>query len=99
MTGFGLGIPPRLHIGEDVGAAEAVDRLLGITDHEEAAIGASAIDRAEDAVLHRIRILELIDHGQRVAFPDASDESLSALPLQRLVQLVEEVVKEQHPLL
>ena len=63
----------RLHIGADIGAAEAIDRLLGIADQEERpgrirnrvqsaiAIGRFAAQPPKDLGLQRIGILELID--------------------------------------
>ncbi len=55
-------------IGRNVAAAEAVDRLLGIADHHQPparrAIG-SAVDRIEDAELHRVGILELVHQRHR----------------------------------
>ena len=69
----------RLHVGADIGAAEAIDRLLGIADQEERARPdpepgpvVIAIDRLaaqppEDFGLQRIGVLELIDEDMREA--------------------------------
>ena len=60
---------PGGQIGKDVGAAKRIDRLLGITDHQQAAIGSllsDPVDAFENPVLHRIGILKLIDQGYRV---------------------------------
>jgi hypothetical protein len=53
-------------IGEDVGAAEGVDRLLRVADEEE---GTACIrtEGAEDGVLDGVGILEFVDEDRLVA--------------------------------
>src|SRR5690606_1232476 len=51
-----------LEVGEDIRAAEGVDRLLGIPDQEQAMfriIGLDTVDAIIDTVLQRVGILEL----------------------------------------
>ena len=55
----------RLEVGVDVGAAEGVDRLLGVTDEHERRV---AVEGAvEHAPLHRVGVLELVDQHDRPA--------------------------------
>src|ERR1700716_375386 len=49
-------------VGKDIGSAEAIDGLLGITDEEEAMI-LGAEDGSEDFVLCWIGVLKLVDQG------------------------------------
>ena len=60
--GMALGrtVPGSLKVGEDVGSAERVDRLLRVADHEQ---GRPAVceHSAEDLVLNRIGVLEFVD--------------------------------------
>ena len=51
----------------DVGVAEAVDRLLGVADHEQIAVG----DLVDQAELHTIGVLQLVDHHALAALSDA----------------------------
>src|SRR5256885_3245379 len=69
-----------------VGAAKAVDGLLGISDQEHGKIGA-AIDPAEDAVLNRIGVLEFVDQRCRVALACTRGERRTVLPAQRAVEI------------
>ena len=58
----------RGQIGMDVGAAKAVDGLLGVADQDEGGPGivvGDPIDGVEDAVLDGVGILELIDQRHR----------------------------------
>ena len=49
-------------IGENVAAAEFVDGLLGIANHEEEMIGRLHEQRIENAILRLIRVLEFINN-------------------------------------
>ena len=51
----------RMEIGKDIAVAKGVDRLFGVADQEErlAAVDENA---GEDFELHRVRVLEFIDH-------------------------------------
>ena len=64
-----------LQVGDDVAAAERVDRLFGVTDQNQGGLAAeSAIDHVP---LHWIGVLELVDHHHRppLAHPDRGGES------------------------
>ncbi len=64
----GVGAIARGEVGEQVGAAEAVDRLLGVADQEQRAMAIlGAVDAVEDAELQRVGVLELVDQRHRVA--------------------------------
>ena len=63
-------------IGEDIGAAKAEDRLLGIADQEEPARRAE--DPLEDRVLQRIGILKLVDQRRGILRADALAQRLAA---------------------
>ena len=58
-------------VGMDVGAAESVDRLLGITDGDEAMAGEGAV---EDLPLEAIGVLELVDEDEPVATGELGGE-------------------------
>ena len=58
----------RVEVGVHVGAAERVDRLLRIADQHERR-GAVAERRADDVPLHRVGVLELVDHHDPEALP------------------------------
>ncbi len=92
----GVGVALGHHVGEDVGAAEAVNGLLGVADHEQPAAGALAVDGRKDAVLLRVGVLELINEGQREALGDAPGELLPPLPLQGIAEAGQQVVEGDH---
>ena len=55
-------------VGGDVGAAEPVDRLLRVADEHE---GAVPVERGpQDVPLHRVGVLELVDHDDAVPRAD-----------------------------
>ena len=54
-----------------VGAAESVDRLLGIADGDEAMAGEGAV---EDLPLQSIGVLELVDEDEPVAAGELGGE-------------------------
>jgi hypothetical protein len=61
-----------LQIGDDVAAAERIDGLLGVADqNQRGALGERAVD---DLPLHRVGVLELVDHHDR---PTAMHADLS----------------------
>ena len=53
---------PDINVGIDVGAAEAVDRLLWVANHEQCC--RATINAGEDLILNAVGILELVDHGE-----------------------------------
>jgi hypothetical protein len=70
--------PARREIGEDVGTAEGIDRLLGVADENERGlgiVGRNPIDGIEDPILHRIRVLKLVDQGDRELTSDDLGEA------------------------
>jgi hypothetical protein len=80
-----------LEVGVDVGAAEGVDRLLGVADEDErrAAVAERAL---HDAPLHRVGVLELVDEHDAVLPAEALGDEVAAVGLQRAVQPREQVV-------
>ena len=81
----------RLEVGVDVGAAEGVDRLLGVADEDErdAALAERA---AHDVPLDRVGVLELVDEHDAVALSQARGRGFAARALERVVEAGEEVV-------
>ncbi len=72
-------------VGRDVGAPEAVDRLLGIADQIDRPADAVVEDGPEDLPLHLVGVLELVDDRQQVAVPQRRDQvRRRAGPRQRL---------------
>ena len=90
-------------VDRDVGAAEAVDRLLRIADDEEAAgdgrdrapVGCGGIvggEQQQDLGLQRVGVLELVDEDVREALLEAAPHGSSLRDeVARLEQQVEEV--------
>ncbi len=89
IEGLGLQIGLGLHISEDVAAAEAVDGLLGVADHDQADLGLPDIEAAEDAVLDRVGVLELVDHGCRETAADGLGQGHGAATQVRIEGLVQ----------
>jgi hypothetical protein len=64
-----------------VGAAEAVDGLLGIADHGQGVAGRRLDEDAlEDRPLHLVGVLEFVDQGVAVAAAQGFDERASRGP-------------------
>ena len=97
---------PLAHVAvdADVGAAEAIDRLLRVADDEEAAgdgddraasrpaSGSADAEQQQDLRLQRIGVLELVDEDVREArVKPAADAGVAAHQVARLEQQVEEV--------
>ena len=92
----------RFQVGKDIGAAEPVDGLLGITHDEENGRGARHLDRRfvdtrEDPGLQRIGVLILVDQGNRIAFAHAAGESHAVSPLQGVMEFVQKVLVAKAP--
>src|SRR4051794_12865489 len=85
-------------IGEDVGAPEAVDRLLRIT-YEKERYGPVAENAAEDEILRRICILKFIDERGAVTLAYRFSKCISVNSLQYFPHDVDEVVERQQILL
>jgi len=76
----------------DVGAAEAVDRLLRVADQQQAGVGPPGMRALENAPLQRIGVLELVDQRDRVLRGDGAGQPLAADAVQGLVEAREHVV-------
>jgi len=75
----------------DVGAAEGVDRLLGIADQDER--DAPITERApHDVPLDRVCVLELVDQDDAVASPQPRGRGGPARPRERLVEARQQIV-------
>ena len=86
----------RPQIGMNVGPPESIDGLLRVADQDQRLLRAvllHPIDAIEDAVLHRIGILEFIDHRHRKLRPDPFGQPLSTFQSQCLRQLSQQVVE------
>ena len=87
---------PGPEVGKDVGAPEAVDRLLRVADQEHGG-RASPIDVAEDLVLQRIRVLKLVDQGGRITFGNPGLEAPRLVLTQGPVEIEKQVVVGEQP--
>ena len=84
----------RLAIGRDVGAAETVDRLLGVTDQDQRAV---AVEGAlQDLPLHRVGVLELVDQHHLAAPAQPLDRSRCGGVTQRVPQPQQLVVEGEQ---
>ena len=71
----GAGGGDGVEVGEDVGAAEAVDRLLGVADQHERRVAVERV--AQDGPLHRVGVLELVDQHDRVAGAEPAERGVA----------------------
>ena len=88
----------RRKIAVDVGAAKAVDRLLGVADQEQAVravVGGHPVQQVEHGVLVGRGVLEFIDHRHRVLAGDALAQGLAVRSLQRVFQAHQHVGKTE----
>ena len=80
-----------------IATTEAIDGLLGITDHHQPATRRArgiAIDRIEDAELDGIRVLELIDQRDRPCLMQRiGQRTLSIARLQRIAHAVQQGIE------
>ena len=83
-------------VGDHVGAAERVDRLLGVADQHQRAV---TVERAlEDLPLHRVGVLELVDHHHPVAAAHPGPRRRAGRGVdQRVAQVHEQVVVVHQP--
>ena len=86
----------RADVGRDVRASEAIDRLLRIADDRQPLRALVHPDRTEDVPLHRIGILELVDHHPRRALAQPLRELATARAVERLAHEREHVVVIEH---
>ena len=87
---------PCLQVGVDVRAPEPVDSLLGIADHQQAGVGVAArhiVNAVENAVLHRVGVLEFVDQGHRKLAPDSGCQLIATGTVQGFVQPGKQIVK------
>jgi len=89
----------------DLGLAEAIDALLGIADHEEAACVTRMRQRVDDLALDLVDVLELVHHEMvdagevgcqpvvpRLAVQQAMGVQLQVVEVQRLALILKPVV-------
>ena len=82
-----------LEVGDDVTAAEGVDRLLGVTDqHHRGGLGEGPL---EDLPLHRVGVLELVDQHELPPVLHPPPRGRRGV-LQRVGELAEQVVVAEH---
>ena len=89
-------LPDRVQVAVDVGAAERVDGLLRVADHDQR--GVPVEGAADDLPLDRVGVLELVDEHHAIAIP----ESLGGLGAvlwvgERVAQPGEHVVIGEQP--
>ena len=88
-------ISPRLNVGKDVGAAKAVDGLLGVTDHQQRRVCVAAVEAMEDAVLLGVGILKFIDHRHPIGGANTLAEPLAKAGAERPIEVFEQVIKRE----
>ena len=86
----------------DVGAPERVDRLLRIPDQDQAPRRGARLagrlpmpDPAKDLVLHRIRVLELVDQREAELLPQPVGETSALGSTQRVAKGDQQVVEDE----
>ncbi len=87
-------LPGGVQIREDVRAPEAVDGLFRIADKEERRTGKY---RAEDLVLNRIGILELVDQGCTVSLREVFLQGRAVVRGEAVTHLEQQVVEVNDP--
>jgi hypothetical protein len=95
-----VGRRARVQIGLDVAAAEPVDRLLRIADHDQAAAQDRtrlAVDAIEDRVLLQVGILELVDQRDRPCLEQAVGERRAAAAVQSANDALDQLVEGHAP--
>ncbi|MNN01638.1 hypothetical protein D3C81_1142640 [compost metagenome] len=76
-------------VGINVGAAEGVDRLLGVANHEQPgfrAVLGNLVDPLEDAVLDRVGVLEFVNQCYRELLTNQAGQALAGLASQGMLQ-------------
>ena len=94
------GVLGGLQVAADIGTPEAVDGLLWITDQQQRRVDGAVlepVDAAEDAVLHRVGVLELVHQGHRELAAQPGCQGLAPLPLEGLVEAGQQVVEAEPP--
>ncbi len=91
-----VGLPNRVEVAVDVGAAERVDGLLGVADQDHRSV--SRKGPAHDLPLDRVSVLELVDHDHPVAVPQPGGCGLAVLRVgQRVPESGQHVVVGEQP--
>ena len=89
----------RIHVRRDVRAAKTIDRLLRIANDREPARGLVHPHGAEDVPLHRVGVLELVDHHPWRPRAQPLSELGSARSVQRIAHELQHVVVVEQPVL
>ena len=85
-----------LQVSVDIGAPETVDGLFRIADHQQAGVrlvGFDVIDSVEDAVLHRVGVLEFVDQRHWKLAADGGGQLVAPGAMQGVIQAGEQVIK------
>ena len=85
-------LPDGLEIGEDIGAAEAVDGLLGIADEKKGRVGMAEYF-FKNRILHRVRVLKFIDKGRGKSGAHGSGKAAALGPDKAAVDAQQQVVE------
>ncbi|SHW73120.1 Uncharacterised protein [Mycobacteroides abscessus subsp. abscessus] len=89
-----VGTARGIQVGDDVAAAERVDGLLRVADQDDGAVPDES--PRDHLPLHRVGVLELVDHDDRPAPAHPVAGRCIGL-LQRRGQPAQQVVEAQHP--
>ena len=85
----------RLHVGKDIRAAKGVNCLFRIANQQQRGVRLMLPDTAENTVLLRVGILELINHRDRKTGTNRRRQRIAAFTAQRCIQTAEHIVKTQ----
>ena len=80
----------------DIRPAEGIDGLFGVADQNQGGGGVVAghpVDGIEDTVLHRVRVLELVDEGDGKLATDGIGQARAIRPLQGGVEPGQELIE------
>ena len=86
----------RLQVGIHVGAAEGVDRLLGVGDQDQRRLAAPK-GHPQDHPLVGIGVLELVDEHDPKSAPQLCGRGCAAVGLQRRLEADHKVIEGHHP--
>ena len=90
------GGPARLQVAGNVGAAKAINRLLGVANQQQGAgrvVLRHAVNLVKDLVLQRRGVLKLVNQRHRVLLHQALAQALGVGALQGCVQARQQVGK------
>ena len=83
-------------VREYIRAAECIDGLLGVADHEPADLRLIPIECRENPVLDRIGILKFVDQRYRELLTNHRGQPLAVGPFQGIAQAGEHVIEAQR---